>query len=283
MSALDFLHNALTVGNTRLRIEKDDRDTVIFFFMVLSVVRLVMVGVNNASARGIPSLVPYLLKKLNICHPKKKHKLAESLWFFTDPPITGGKIIAKWPLIVMSPEAKTLILMCTGFWISCLVYINWETRRSDMEILRFHHITTILLIIVAHIYNFYRISLLIILFHDVPDVLLYATKSLSYTKFVHKGITTIFFVLYGLSHFLGRFILLSKYIVYPLLLNLDPFEHVGGKITKAWELPGGIFCPISIICLTIMNIYWLNLIIKVFRMAVLENGDVEDIREEDDD
>ncbi|ORM42184.1 uncharacterized protein BXIN_1528 [Babesia sp. Xinjiang] len=166
---------------------------------LLLTLRFIVAGVNNGSKSKCPSLFTFIIDKLNIAKEGKSYKLAESLWylcwhttslactiavfcdeygtpdnhkwlyhfmndlkgiwFFTESYEDVVRKTITWPDLIMSPKAKILTLVSIGFWISCCVYIHWETRRSDMRIMRFHHFTTVALLIINYVYSFHRIGL----------------------------------------------------------------------------------------------------------------------------
>lgn len=90
-----------------------------------------------------------------------------------------------------------------------------------------------------------------IFFHDIPDVLLYLTKVYSYYNRNNDVLLVISFGLYGLSHFVMRFLFLSRYIAYPLLMKFDVFDYSGGTIKYLWDFPGGVICPAAIAVLMV--------------------------------
>ncbi|XP_952322.1 uncharacterized protein TA12945 [Theileria annulata] len=295
-------------------VNTSDKYIVLFFIVVLSLLRIIFAGCDSCYTIKYPSVFRSLITKYELSPKKRVAKMSESIWYFiwhTSSCLYTLKLLIKdygnsknpgwinyflkdlkgiwffaediyqvksktpsWPELEINMETRILLLMCTGFWISCLIFIRWETRRSDTSIMTFHHITTTTLLILSYIYNFHRISIIIIFLHDIPDVFLYLTKTYSYFTRKNEILLSLFFVTYGLSHFIARFVLLLRYIAYPLLINFDNFEYSGGTIRYLWDFPGGIICPISIIILTIMNAYWLKLILGLFKKFLLDKEEL---------
>eukprot|EP00375_Theileria_parva_P002283 XP_764961.1 hypothetical protein [Theileria parva strain Muguga] len=295
-------------------VNKSDKYIVLFFIVLLSVLRIIFSGCDSCYTTKCPAVFRSLITKYKLGPKKKVSKMSESMWYFiwhTSSCLYTFKLllkeygtaknpgwvsyfmkdlkgiwffaedihqvtnkIAAWPELHINMETRIFLLMCTGFWISCLIFIRWETRRSDTNIMTFHHITTTTLLILSYIYNFHRISLIIIFLHDIPDVFLYLSKT-------NELILSLCFVTYGLLHFVARFVLLLRYIAYPLLVNFDNFEYSGGTIKYLWDFPGGIICPISIVILTIMNAYWLKLILELFKKFIFDKEELRDTREDE--
>ncbi|BAM40126.1 uncharacterized protein TOT_020000389 [Theileria orientalis strain Shintoku] len=295
-------------------VDKNDKYIVLCFVVALSILRLVFSGCDSPLTAKWPSVIRYYITKHKISSEKKVSKMSESIWYFLWHTFSFGyalKIlvkeygtaekpgwiryfvkdlkgiwffsedlehvknkIASWPMLEITMETRVFMLMCTGFWISCLIFINWETRRTDSMIMKFHHVTTILLLVLSYIYNFHRISMFVIFFHDIPDVLLYLTKVYSYYNRNNDVLLVISFGLYGLSHFVMRFLFLSRYIAYPLLMKFDVFDYSGGTIKYLWDFPGGVICPAAIAVLMVMNAYWLNFIICLFKKVIFNRAEV---------
>ncbi|GFE53180.1 longevity-assurance domain containing protein [Babesia ovis] len=287
----------------------------------LLLLRLAFAGVNKDGKSRWPSIFCVIIDKLQIAKKDKSYKLAESLWYlcwhctslactiavFSEEYGTPGKRkwlyyflqdfkgiwffsesiddasakIITWPNITMTPRMKMLTLVSIGFWVSCCIYIHWETRRSDMKIMRFHHFTTVALLVLDYIYNFHRIGTFVIILHDIPDVLLFTTKTLSYICNVPEALTAICFIMYAFSHFFCRFVLLWRFIAQPLFCNMEIEEFYGGALKYLWSLPGGIICPCLLVVLTVMNTYWLNLIIQMIRHFA-KGAKLEDEREKEE-
>ncbi|EDO08116.2 TLC domain family protein [Babesia bovis T2Bo] len=301
--------------------ELNDVYVVLAAMMFLTVLRLIFAGVNHKGKARWPSVFTVVIDKLQLAKKDKTYKMAESfwylswhvtsltctiaafyeeygtpenrrwlyyflkdrkgIWFFSESIEDVMNKTITWPYITMTPKLRLLTLVSIGFWSSCCIYIFWETRRSDMRIMRFHHITTVSLLILDYVYSFHRIGTFVIILHDIPDVLLYTTKTLSYMQHAPEFLTAGFFVMYAMGHFFFRFVMMWKLVAYPFFGEMDTEEFYGGGLKYLWQLPGGIIGPCLLVVLTIMNTYWMNLIIGM--MANFARGaKIEDEREKND-
>ncbi|CDR96993.1 Protein ASC1-like protein [Babesia bigemina] len=284
--------------------------------VALTVLRYLVAGYDGQKEPLCPPLFNILIDKSNVAKPKKTYKLAESLWYlcwhvtslacticllaheygthaepkwlsyflkdhkgmwFIYESVSDVGHEISWPNISMADGVRMLNLISMGFWMSCCLYIHWETRRSDIQILRFHHFTTVILILLNYTYRFHRIGLLIIILHDIPDVLLFTTKCLSYLRLVPDLVTGAVFLIYGTSHFVCRLVLLGAFVARPLFFNIGSPEIYEFAKKYMYSLPGGVLCICLLTILTVgwrrfasqrsqvMNIYWLNLIVSMIR------------------
>lgn len=307
------LHSLVTPGDL------EDAGFVLKVALFMLVARYLLTGSSNLwNPKGFPILTTFLKRK-EIGRKGKEFKLAESIWylcwhitsliltlrvmkieygtpgdykwlyyfirdingvwFFSEGSVHVASKLMTWPHITLTPETRFLMLLALGFWLSCCVYIHWETRRSDMRIMRFHHISTVVLIALNYKFRFHRLGMIIMLLHDIPDVLLFFTKCLGYIdgcKEVYKATS---FICYGLSHFITRIVLMGRFIAYPIISNMDCVDAYGGPLAYICTLPGGVICLTLVVILTIMNIYWLNLIISMAR-AFARGMEIGDQRED---
>ncbi|GBE59062.1 longevity-assurance domain-containing protein [Babesia ovata] len=297
---------------------KSDACVVVTAMVVLTVLRFLLAGYDGQKDPLWKPLFNVLIDKADVAKPKKTYKLAESLWylcwhvtsltctilllraeygtpgepkwlyyflkdhkgmwFFYETLTDVENNTITWPNMPMSGGVRMLKLISMGFWMSCCLYIHWETRRSDIHILRFHHFTTVALLLLEYSYRFHRTGLvgstnprnssgmqIIIILHDIPDVLLFTTKCLSYLRLVPDLVTGAVFLLYGTSHFVCRLVMLGAYVVRPLFFNIGTPETYEYAMKYVFTVPGGLLCICLLTILTVMNIYWLNLIVSMIR------------------
>lgn len=187
--------------------------------------------------------------------------------FFSETPAHVAHNLVTWPHLTMTPMARSLIWLTMGFWISCCIYIHWETRRSDMRIMQFHHFTTVALLVLNYVYSFHRIGMvsvfavfmpytsiqIVILLHDIPDILLYTTKCLTYLRNCKQAYLNIAFCSYGMGHFVMRLVLMAVYVGYPVLCNMDCLDMHGGVMGYIWTLPCGGLCIVLLAVLTVRS------------------------------
>lgn len=301
--------------------ELRDVSTILQVAILLMILRYVIAGNALHGVKKRASILSWLIDRYNIAKDNKTHKLAESLWylcwhiisfsftlcvlrieygtplnrnwlyyflrdrrgiwFFSETPAHVAHNLVTWPHLTMTPMARSLIWLTMGFWISCCIYIHWETRRSDMRIMQFHHFTTVALLVLNYVYSFHRIGMIVILLHDIPDILLYTTKCLTYLRNCKQAYLNIAFCSYGMGHFVMRLVLMAVYVGYPVLCNMDCLDMHGGVMGYIWTLPCGGLCIVLLAVLTTMNIYWLKLIISMARKFA-QGAEIADHREKDD-
>lgn len=298
-----------------------DITTVAITAVLFLVSRFVISGTDLVKSTENYTVLPLFLNRFKIAKVNKTRKLAESIWYlgwhvsslmltfralaleygtpndrgwlyyflrdakgvwlFTEGPAHVERKLVTWPYISMDPAIRSLMLLALGFWISCCIFIHWETRRSDMRIMQFHHITTVVLITLSYKLRFHRTGLIVMFLHDIPDVLLYMAKCTVYLRNGNQVYNAVVFVLYGISHFVTRILLMGRYICYAILFNMDYASKSDSVMGYIFTLPGGAICTSLIAVLTTMNIYWLNLIISMARRFA-RDGDINDDREHED-
>lgn len=63
-----------------------------------------------------------------------------------------------WPLLLPSITMRNYYLFQLGFWLSCLAFINLETRRKDYAILFLHHVVTIMLVLFSYCCSYWKVG-----------------------------------------------------------------------------------------------------------------------------
>ena len=81
----------------------------------------------------------------------------------------------------------------TGFYYALLIGSIFDVKRSDFWELVFHHIITIFLLSISWTINFVRVGSLVLLSHDISDIILEAGKLVRYYGSPHF-VTNCFFV-----------------------------------------------------------------------------------------
>ena len=113
---------------------------------------------------------------------------------------------------------------------------------------------------------------MIMLLHDVCDVLMELAKMFNYLKL--EAVSTTFFLA-----FTGSWIGLRLYYFPFFIVNSTLFISptiLGFRFPFYWTL------NVLLIGLCIMHVYWFSLILKILWMAVTKRA-ISDVREEDDD
>ncbi|CAI7723096.1 translocation associated membrane protein, putative [Plasmodium vivax] len=190
-----------------------------------------------------------------------------------------------WPYMYIDNSVHYFYLLEIAFWSSCLFYLKYEIRRKDFYVFILHHLSTILLLVYSHVFNFWRMGLLVLFVHDVVDVALYISKSLNYSNPRYQKTLTFFYIFFVFSYFFFRIIIFFFYIVIPLS-NLEIIKsYTDGFITSYMDVPAGIVPLVLLWMLMVMHFYWFFLILKMTRIFIvktMKNEDFVDIRSEDE-
>lgn len=119
-----------------------------------------------------------------------------------------------YPQSASSLGYRTLYLVELGFWLSCCLYLAFETRRKDFVEMGIHHLSTVILISFSYLFDFSRPGLLIMTLHDIGDVFLYSAKSAQYKRY--QGLADVLFVVFAISFYVTRLYVLPTYLFYGL-------------------------------------------------------------------
>jgi hypothetical protein len=237
--------------------------------------------------------IPLIAQYLGIKDAKTKDKFSYNLWllmFYSSSALFGafyvlpGEPYFKFPLDRVSgaslqnyhpqPTPARMYwyyMYQLGFYFAELYAIFVEPRRSDFVEYVLHHVVTIMLITVSFVTLEHRTGSLIIFIHDLPDVVLCASKMFHYTNRVN--ISSALFVLFAIVFFYLRIYCLP--IVLYTLFCLNPQFHPANYLFWAEALTLGS-------ALQTLQIFWFFMIIKVF-VGIALRGNEGDPRESDAD
>lgn len=279
-------------------ITEDLLDVGVNFFFI-SIVRLLVAGVYRKSVaeklpdplfkRVVPSgsLKGERLRKLHenlyyaVWHTSSFVFVLSTLWkegWFHSFLSTwdAGYTCYDFPHFVSS-ETRSVYLFELGFWISCLLFLTVETVRKDTAEMTLHHLATISLIAISHMYGYNRVGLVVMLIHDVGDIFLYSAKFCNYLNL--NAITNVLFGMFVIVFFVSRL------VVFPAVIRVA-WGPVTGYIEQFnWrDHSGSILLPSLLLVLQILHIMWFVLIIRmVIRLAKNEKRQVDgDIRSDDE-
>ena len=183
-------------------------------------------------------------------------------------------VFHEWPHFLTN-AVREIYLFELSFWISCLGFMSVETVRKDVTELCLHHLATITLVSLSYTYNYHRIGLVIMLLHDLADVLLYSAKVFNYLNKVI--ITNALFVAFVLVFFVTRL------VIFPNIIR-TAWGPVTGYIPQVSAgMPGCYILPILLSVLQILHVMWFVLILRMLHRLVFVKKLVErDIRSDDE-
>jgi len=247
----------------------------------------------------------FLAQKVHV-RGKEENKFTESAWkLFAYGTVLawGVKIIhnktylfdtnecwRNFPNIYLDWEEHAYYVVQVGYYVHMLVTVFIDIRRKDFLEYIVHHMVTLVLTIFSFYVGYYRIGILILVTHDVNDVLMETAKICKYVGFetaanVFFGVFTVVWLIVRLIYFPFALIY-STLIEAPLIIgtlssNLELRKH----IAEGHLAPFYVFFNLLLIGLVVLHVYWFTLILKmVLKFVYLKpNEDFDDIREMSDD
>ncbi|OEH74773.1 longevity-assurance protein domain-containing protein [Cyclospora cayetanensis] len=206
-------------------------------------------------------------------------------WYWMASPEELSRGSGGWPLLVPSVPARNYYLCQLAFWITCLVFMNLETRRRDFGLFLLHHVLTITLVGLSYCCSYWKLGTSVLLLHDMADFFLYLSKMLHYSR-VKSGPVEIAFATFTIVFFVARLVLYPLYCVRPCLNTALIKEFTRDFVDSRWHIPGGTVLPGFLVVLQVLHIYWFYCIIRMIigLVRAIRKGsreDCEDIRSED--
>ena len=172
-----------------------------------------------------------------------------AFWF---PTYFGGSgsaslFLANWPYQDNSsaPYLKFYVLTELGFHFHALVAHWFEPIKKNFIEMVFHHVVTVLLILLAYFLNFHAAAALVMFSHDLSDIFVCITRAFfdtTYTKVVLGSYVMIMvtWVLTRLLFFIGE-------MVWPVYTK----ECMKGIVIPGYDAFFGL-----IFSLTVLNVFW---------------------------
>ncbi len=273
----------------------------VFSYVVgLSVIRFSLSGIVNSWLKDVPCLFQFFSKGLS---PAPARKLHENLWYATWH--TTSFFLGFWhmrgqtwvrdllfrfdveaavggyPQSAASMGFQRFYLFEMGFWLSCCLFLGFETKRKDFAQMILHHLSTVILVAFSYLLDFCRTGLLIMIIHDIGDVFLYWAKSAQYRRL--RKLADVIFAMFAVIFFFSRLVLLPVALLYPLVVCfLRGDESPGMYVITRYGQRTPLAILISVfVGLIALHCFWGTIIGKmVFRTihqkdgkTVAENGD----------
>lgn len=200
-------------------------------------------------------------------------------------------VVARgYPQSAIEMGFQDFYLLQLGFWISCCLFIFFETRRKDFVEMSVHHCSTVFLISFSYLFDFSRPGILVMSLHDLGDVFLYAAKSAQYRG--KRALADLLFGLFAISFYLARLVFLPCALVYPLASsiwqgNSSPAMRViinyGQGMTLTWMVAGlGLLVCLHCMWGTTIARMVVRTVYAADKKTVTENGDPRSGAEDSD-
>lgn len=182
-------------------------------------------------------------------------------------------------------EIYVVYILQTSFYLHSLYTTAFvDVWRKDSVLLLVHHLVTLCLLAFSHAFRYNNIGVLVLLFHDIDDILLEFSKLNVYFKLrgqkeylIHEMIATVSFVTLAVTWFFSRIYFFPLKALYS-----------AGSVTMTRDLgstlPLLFFMNAQLWVLFAMNLYWFSLIvIFMFKVVTGQIVALEDTREYDID
>eukprot|EP00775_Hariotina_reticulata_P007298 gene7298-7511_t len=198
--------------------------------------------------------------------------------FFADPYYFWTDANA-FPLNYYVP-LKTLLFYCVeiGFYIQAIPFLIFiEVRRKDWLESFAHHLVTLGVMYYSWWANFTRAGLMVMLLHDISDILLEGAKLAKYAD--KEQLALQLFVSFALSWIILRVIIFPYMVVFRMLV--DPIIYIAVPYNIDAQPHYSILGTLHLL-LFFLHLYWTYLILKVI-VKQLRTGSTTDVREDDSD
>ena len=127
-----------------------------------------------------------------------------------------------YPQSAQALGCNTFYIFELGFWLSCCLYLGFETRRKDFIEMFIHHMSTVALILGSYLTNLGRPGILVMMIHDVGDIFLYSAKSAQYRKF--GSLADALFAMFAVVFYISRWFIFPRFVILPLIFTLTDDE-----------------------------------------------------------
>lgn len=150
----------------------------------------------------------------------------------------------------LSPQlARAYCLEMASYLSGVGMLVFWETRRKDFWVMMTHHFATIILIGLSYHLNFTRVGCMILLLHDVCDVLMEAAKMCKYCG--QELMSSVIFGLFMLMWMVMRLIYFPIWVIWSTSIEST---EVLGKPVPHYYLFNGLLS-----LLAVLHAYWFSL------------------------
>lgn len=181
-----------------------------------------------------------------------------------------ASLVEGYPQTAASIGCDKYYIIELSFWISCFLFLFFETRRKDIVEMTIHHVTTILLISISYMTGFARPGIMVMAVHDIGDIFLYSAKSCQYRRF--QALADVLFTMFAVTFYISRIFCFPKYVIYPLAKHMwseSPTGPIIGPMIKAGHLSTLWFLDGLLCVLLGLHIMWGTTIAKMVWKSIL--------------
>jgi len=168
-------------------------------------------------------------------------------------------------------SVRALYTMQFAIWIvTAFTHRFIEERRKDYVMMFIHHIATMVLLAISHMFNFTRIGVLVMYVHDMSDIFVDTLKMVNYLKLENKSgffLSEIAYAVNLISWIYYRMWKYPAYIIYTAAYEshlLVAQKHPGQIFKDVWNNPPfWLSCNLLLLLLFILHIFWLFLFLRI--------------------
>ncbi|XP_043833535.1 ceramide synthase 4-like [Dromiciops gliroides] len=173
----------------------------------------------------------------------------------------------KYPKQPLQPALYWWFLLEIVFYLSLLLTLFFDVKRKDFKEQIIHHFVAVTLLYLSYSANFMRIGALVLLLHDVSDVLLEVGKMFNYAKWKRSCDTT--FLIFALVFFVSRL------VFFPIKVLYNTYY-----LSRAYFQPyfGFYLCNGLLMILQVLHVFWFYLILRMLFKFILVGGVKNDVR-----
>ncbi|KAI1698102.1 TLC domain-containing protein [Ditylenchus destructor] len=170
----------------------------------------------------------------------------------------------------------------TAYYYSLLITCAFDVRRSDFVAIFIHHVATIGLLSMSWTINFVRIGTLVLVLHNVSDVVFEVMKYLKYSGRSPRMVNASF-VVFLASWIATRLIYLPFVLLRSVIFDAPDYIQPGYSLfLHPFQSPVAPRLMIDLILvLQALHLFWSILIVKAL-CRTISNGELEDVRSDDE-
>ena len=179
-----------------------------------------------------------------------------------------------YPFQPLQDATRRYYMLEGGFYLSLLVSLGRDNRRKDFAEQVVHHVATVSLIVFSYVSNFVRVGTLVMLVHDVSDVLLEAAKCAHYAR--RRRTADRLFAGFAVVFIASRLVVYPRVVLYGTLV-------LSREVVRR---PFAGFCALNALLLVLqcLHVFWAYTILRMaWKMRAaggqLEQDDRSDVEE----
>ncbi|XP_053738845.1 ceramide synthase 2-like [Synchiropus splendidus] len=201
--------------------------------------------------------------------PSQTKKFSEAAWrfFFYLTSFMGGLLCLidrpwfwdlrecwrQYPVQPVERAHYWYYMLELGFYGSLLLRISVDVKRKDFKEQVIHHLATMFLLSFSYCANYIRVGTLVMLLHDVSDILLESAKMLNYGTGWRK-VCDALFVVFAVVFLVTRLVIFPCKIIHTtLVLSMETFQPFFGYY----------FFNVLLMILQALHVFWATLILRM--------------------